>query len=137
MKSDINQELIDAYSKTNFIVFKPALTISIGKINPELNELLIQEGCKEWAFITSVNPYSEFLTDEANQELYLKLKESVKDYKFYEGHGIGEDPKWQPEISLLVLGISREEAIRIGNYYKQNAIVVGELNRPAELVLHR
>jgi hypothetical protein len=39
---------------------------------------------------------------------------------FYEGHGVGT---------------RREEAIRIGNYYKQNAIVAGTLNNPAELIL--
>jgi hypothetical protein len=36
---------------------------------------------------------------------------------------------------MLIIGIPREEAIRIGNYYKQNAIVAGTLNNPAELIL--
>ena len=39
---------------------------------------------------------------------------------FYEGHGVGT---------------RREEAIRTSNYYKQNAIVAGTLNNPAELIL--
>ena len=137
MKSTIPKELIDAYLTTSFIVFNPEFAIRIGKISPELNELLIKEGVREWACITSVNPCSAFLPDEQNQKLYQELKESVKDYKFYEGHGVGADPEWQPEKSLLVLGITGEEAIRIGNSYKQNAIVVGTINNPAELVLLR
>jgi hypothetical protein len=116
-------------------VFHPALTIYIDKICAELNELLIQEDAREWAYITSVNPNSEMLSDEENQKLLQELKESVKDYKFYEGHGVGTDPAWQPEKSMLIIGIPREEAIRIGNYYKQNAIVAGRLNNPAELIL--
>ena len=135
MKSTIPKELIDAYLTTNFMVFNPELSICIGKINPELNELLIKEGVSEWAYITSVNPNSAMLSDEQNQKLFHELKESVKDYKFYEGHGAGSDPEWQPEISLLIIGIPREEAIRLGNYYKQNAIVAGTLNKPAELIL--
>jgi len=135
MKSTIPKELIDAYLTTKFMVFHPKFTIYIDKICPELNELLIQEEAKVWAYITSVNPNSEMLSDEENQQLLQELKESVKDYKFYEGHGVGTDPAWQPEKSMLIIGIPREEAIRIGNYYKQNAIVAGRLNNPAELIL--
>ncbi len=135
MKSTIPKELIDAYLTTKFMVFNPELTICIDKINPELNELLIKEGVSEWAYITSVNPNSTMLPDDQNQKLFKELKESVNDYKTYEGHGAGIDPEWQPEISLLMLDIPRAEAIRIGNYYKQNAIVAGKLNNPAEMIL--
>ena len=135
MKSTIPQELIAAYLTTKYIVFHPALTIYIDKICAELNELLIQEDAREWAYITSVNPNSAIASDEKNQQLLPALKESVKDYKFYEGHGVGTDPAWQPEKSMLIIGIPIEEAIRIGNYYKQNAIVAGTLNNPAELIL--
>ena len=135
MKSTIPQELIDAYFTTKYMVFQPELTIYINKICAELNDLLIQDGAKEWAYITSVNPNSAIASDEKNQQLLQALKESVKDYKFYEGHGVGTDPAWQPEKSMLIVGIPREEAMRIGNYYKQNAIVAGTLNNPAELIL--
>jgi hypothetical protein len=137
MKSILAKELVDAYLSTSFVVFNPAINIKIGEINSELNRLLNEDGVTEWVFITSVNPYSESLSDLKNLELYNELKEAVKEYKFYEGHGIGDDPQWQPEISLLVVGITREEAIRLGNVYRQNAIVFGKIDNPAELVLLR
>jgi hypothetical protein len=135
MKSILPQELINSYLTTNYMVFNPELGICVDKINPELNELLINEEVREWAYITSVNPNSTMLSVEQNQRLFRELKKSVKDYKTYEGHGAGSDPGWQPEISLLILGITRKEAIRLGNYYKQNAIVAGTLDNPAELIL--
>jgi len=137
MKSKIPKELIEAYLCTSYNIFHPEITITVGKIIPALDELLRKDNCNEWAFITPVNPYSEILSEVQNRKLYQQLKEALKDYEIYEGQGVGANSDWPPEASFLVAGISREDAIKTGNYYKQNAIVVGTFSNPAELILLR
>lgn len=51
------------------------------------------------------------------------------------GEGIGDDGQWAPELSLLVLGIDRNDARRLGRQYGQLAVIYGELNREAELLM--
>ncbi|GIS62390.1 MAG: hypothetical protein CM1200mP2_46150 [Planctomycetaceae bacterium] len=41
---------------------------------------------------------------------------------------------WEPEISLLVLGIERDDAVAIGRRFDQVAIVCGRTGGVAELV---
>ena len=50
------------------------------------------------------------------------------------GEGVGEDPKWQPEESALILGISRGEAVKLGRRFGQLAIVAGRCGRSARLI---
>ena len=57
-----------------------------------------------------------------------ELKDKIASYKFFEGEGVGEDKTWEPEISYLVVGISHEDAIKIGKFFEQNAIVIGKFN---------
>ncbi len=59
----------------------------------------------------------------------------MKDFLVYEGEGVGEDPEWKPERSVLILGIGRSKAEELGKLFDQNAIVVGMNGKNAELVL--
>ena len=135
MDTSIPNELLEAYRNTRFTVFSPAITIRIGEISEALEELLKEKGIHEWAYITSVNPYSRIHTDEENEKLFNDLKEDVKEYPNFLGEGVGTDPQWQPEISLLILDIRRAEAERLGRKYGQNAIVLGVAGKEAELIL--
>ena len=131
----INEELINAYRKTEYCIFKPAIVIKIGELSESLDELLKQYDQQDWTFISACNPYSKILSDTENNERHLHLKEAMKAYKYFEGEGIGEDLSWKPEKSLLVIGINRENAIEVGRHFKQNAIVIGEVGKPAALKL--
>ncbi len=130
-------DLIEAYKNTKYKVFEVNLTIEIGKSNQELDAILAKHNANEWAFITAFNPYSRVLTDNENKIRHIELKNLTKNYVTYEGHGVGEDPTWEPELSLLIIGISMEEASIIGKKFEQNAIVYGELNNsPGLLILN-
>lgn len=59
----------------------------------------------------------------------------TKNYATYEGHGVGEDPKWEPELSLLIIGITKIDAILLGKKFEQNAIVYGTINTLPELLI--
>jgi len=127
--------LIEAYQNTKYKIFELDLTIEIGKFNKEIDVLLQKNNSNEWAFITAYNPYSKVVSDEENNIRHDELKELTKSYKTFEGHGVGEDPTWEPELSLFIIGISKKDAIRIGNKYEQNAIVYGQTNQAPQLLI--
>ncbi len=127
--------LIEAYKNTKYKVFEPNLIIEIGKLNQELDDLLLKHDSKEWAFVTAYNPYSMVLTNDENKMRHYELKELTTNYVTFNGHGVGEDPEWEPELSLFIIGISKEEASLIGKKFEQNAIVYGELNNSPELLI--
>ena len=128
-------DLIEAYKNTKYKVFEPGIIIEIGVLNQDVDGLLIEYKSVEWAFITAYNPYSRVLTNNENRTRHDELKVLTKHYKTFEGHGVGEDPAWEPELSLFILGISKEEASLIGKKFEQNAIVYGKTNSEPELII--
>ena len=127
--------LIEAYKNTKYKVFGSTITIEIGKFNQDLNNLILNHNSNEWAFITAYNPYSKVLTNDENKIRHYELKELTENYVTFEGHGVGEDPTWEPELSLFIIGLSKVEASKIGKKFEQNAIVYGELNNSPELII--
>ena len=130
----MNKELLKAYTETDFNVFELSITIKIGEHNGLLNNLLFEQGFEKWAYITPFNPYSKVLTVEQNEHRLKDLRNKIANYKYFEGEGVGKDPSWKPEKSFLILGITKERAIELGNEYEQNAIVYGEINELPELL---
>lgn len=128
-------DLFEAYKNTKYKVSQHDIVIEIDKFNDKLNEFLNKYNSTEWAFITAYNPYSRVLTNDENRMRHDELIEFTKAYITFEGHGVGEDPAWEPELSLFIMGISKEEAALIGKRFEQNAIVYGELNNPSELLI--
>ena len=129
--------LIAAYKNTRYHVFNTGITICIDENNILLDALLSKQDAKSWAYITAYNPFSQTLTDEANDARHRLLLQSVAAFSSFEGEGKGADESWPPEKSLLILGISKEQAIAIGNEYEQNAIVYGEAGQTAQLLMLR
>ena len=129
----LDKKLIKAYTNTQYIVKSPAVNIRIGNKCPDVDKLLVENGLTDWAFITAYNPKSNCYSREMNEFLHKQLIKSTSKYTSYEGYGKGEDDSWQREVSLLVLGISKEEAKVIGEIFDQNAIVVGSLSSKAKL----
>ena len=130
-----NQDLISAYNKTKFHVFIPSIIIEIGKRNEDLDTLIKKEGQTEWAYLTAYNPFSKELIDKENLKRQSQLLSKISDYKFYEGEGVGEDPTWKPERSILIVGITKNEAISLGREFEQNAIVYGKIYEVPELIV--
>lgn len=131
----MTQELFEAYKSTNFNVTEPNITINIGKTNASLDELLLKHNETCYAYITAENPYGKSYTKEQNELRHQQLLEATSDYVVYEGEGAGEDTTWPPERSLLILNISKVEAIALGKQFEQNAIVLGNIYEAPELVI--
>jgi len=131
----IPPDLYRAYLTTSYQVSGFHLIIQIGDHHPELDNLLKEHNSETWAFITAFNPNSQILSDEENLRRHQLLLEDLTGVLCFEGQGISTDPAWKPELSLLILGISHDEAIRTGRKYVQNAIVMGKRGDVAELVI--
>lgn len=126
-----------AYRATRYIAEtgRGEIVIRIDQPTPALDKLLAAKGHGEWAFISACNPGSQRLPDQENAERHARLIAEVTALGFQgiPGHGVPDDPGWQPEISLLILGISQGQATKLAEKFGQNAIVIGTPGLPARL----
>jgi len=134
----MNPELFEAYKNTTYRVYLTLgeIDIRIGVMNPLLKELLFRNNSESWAFITAYNPYSVVQDAGVNTLLNTQLEDylSGKQYLFFKGTGVGDDDSWEPEASFMVLNIRKEDAIKLGKQFKQNAIVTGVIGNLPELI---
>jgi hypothetical protein len=130
-------ELLRAYQKTDYAVFgRPGLVLHIGERSADLDELLDAEGASTAAFITAANPGGKARGGWPNEIANAALVESLTKagFRCFEGEGRAPDRSWI-EKSVLVVGISREDAEKAGRAFGQNAIVFVERGRSPELVI--
>jgi hypothetical protein len=130
--------LRDHYLRTTYRVTEvdPPIDIRIGEPCPLLDALLEKHAAHAWVFITAWNPGSKKLDDSENRRRQQQLEAEVKQSGniFYRGAGVPDEKDWQPEESLLILGIELGEAHQLGNKYGQAAVVAGKLNVLPELI---
>ena len=114
----MNKALLEAYRRTTFVADtrKGRMRLRVGQHCSELDALLAGHGVATWAYVTASNPGSVPLTAEENTALQHRLGGSVAELGLvsYPGEGIGDDGRWPPEPSLLILGIGRDGAKRLG-----------------------
>lgn len=126
-----------AYEQAIYEVYygQETIQIKIGKNCPSLDYLIAQGDYPTWALITAANPYSQPLSERENQCRYQRLSKHLQGLQLPLIPAVGKDQTgvWTPELSWLILGITRPQAIAIGRKFEQNAIVYGELNQAAEL----
>ena len=127
MTDGVEERLLAAYSRTHFRVTGVAapFDLQIGRYSEELASLHAVSSVSTSSFITAWNPRSVKQDARWNQEAQARLETELRALGVSMVAGIGEDPcgQWEGEPSVLVLGISRLEAERIGRSYGQNAIV--------------
>ena len=134
----MHSELFEAYKNTTYLVYSPIgeIDIRIGVMNPLLQQLLLNNSSESWVFITAYNPYSVMQNEDVNTLLNTQLERYLleKQYLFFKGMGVGDDNSWEPEASFMVLNIRKEDAVKLGRHFKQNAIVTGVIGTFAELI---
>ena len=127
-----------AYRATVYVavVDVQRLAIHIDHKCPALDALLQRRGLTHWAFITAWNPRSQPLPRADNDMRHEQLKEDVRrlGLEAFEGQGEPADLNWAAERSLLAIGISVVDAVRLGRQYEQVAILVGEIGGEAKLL---
>jgi glycine/D-amino acid oxidase-like deaminating enzyme len=137
--SEISSATITAYQETDYRVFGDSpFTLRIREASEPLAELLRQHGTNCAAFITACNPFSRKLDEATNAARQAKLAQELtrRDLSLIAGEGRHPSEGWV-EPSYLVLGLSRDEAKKLGRRYEQNAVVWCEADAVPELVLLR
>jgi len=134
----VADHLADAYRKTTFRVLAPTgpIDIRVGLRCPDLDALLRGEGVSCWAYLTAWSPGGKVLPSAENQRRNRVLLDRLlgTGATVLPGIGIGEDPSWRPEDSLLAVGLDRATAASLGADFGQDAIAVGDLGARAELL---
>lgn len=134
----MDDKYLCAYRNTSYEVDIPGVRIRlhVGEPNSALDSLLKNRDVTEWAFITAYNPRSESCSLEENDQRQKDLLQEVhaQGYPTFPGTGVGENTDWPAEPSVLILGISRETARKVGQKYGQHAIVVGRRGQAPELL---
>lgn len=130
----MNTALVQAYIKTKYKVPELGIEILIGKESDDLDNILKKYNVISFAFITAWNPFSRLTEKIENEGRNLELFRDLSPFTAFNGHGEGEDPRWEPEKSYFILGISKERAIELSSKYEQNAFVYGEKNQEVELI---
>ncbi len=131
-----DNNLIAAYRNTHYVVPSLKIIIRISEQNKKLDDLLFKNNAITYAFITAYNPMSQKLDNKENllrhEELFFLVKQMG--LFCFEGYGEGSNG-WEDEKSLLILDIHKDEAIKLGEFFNQKAIVFGEINKAPELLI--
>lgn len=131
--------LVAAYCATEYRVLgNPGFILRIGQASPALQALLREGHCHGAAFITAFNPGSEPADAVANARAHALLLAELQGGRWTVLPACGASPAggWV-EPGVLVPGLSRDDAIRLGRQFRQNAIVWCSEAAIPELVLLR
>lgn len=129
---NITDELIKAYYSTEYRVFAPSGTIVFEGwgCSAELSSLHESFDVNCSAFITAYNPYSDRVKDAVNEKNHARLVLQVsKQWKYLPGEAVALSGEWPVEPSILVPGISLEDALELGRSYQQHAILFVKKDR--------
>ncbi len=142
MPSTISPDLLAIYQNSDYRVLgegEEAFVMHIGQPCKPLYNLLQRTRVTSSCFVSAYNPRSEPRTDEENVQAQASLIRDVRQMGLQYLDGVGEDPGGDcaGEPCLLVMGISREKAIMLGNRYGQNAMLWSEADGVPQLLLLR
>ena len=132
-------DLIDAYKTTSYVVeSNPAFTLNVGKHSESLARLYAIENIQTACFITAHNPYSVLLTPPHNVARQADLLSDIASLRLKSiyGYGQGKDTVWM-EPSVLILGISSDEGMKLAIKHEQNAFIWCDETATPRLVLTR
>lgn len=128
------RKLSAAYTSAFYRVFAdPPFVLRVGEPSAELDALLYAHAADTWAFVTACNPGSVVLSADENAERMNQLREVLTRFVTYPGESCDAAGGWA-EPSLLVIGISRTEAVEVATAFGQAAILAGTRGGVTELV---
>jgi hypothetical protein len=133
-----HNDLLAAYAAAHYKVSgaPTPFVLRIGHRSAELASVHLANGVRCSAFLTGWNPHSVPQPENINRVAQERLQRALVAMGFTLLDGFGEDPSgaWPGEPSVLVLGISRSEAERVGRAFSQLAIVWSGESAVPELV---
>jgi hypothetical protein len=131
-------ELLRAYRNTTYWVAADPepIALRIDHKSRQLDRVLATNRTAHWAFITAWNPKSKIRPhwyNAAKQRTLLNaLRRQGRQWLSGLAHADGCD--WPAEPAVIVFGMTRDRARRLGRRFRQNAVVIGKRGAPALLV---
>jgi hypothetical protein len=129
LAGEMSEELLKAYRQALYFVETPKgqILLKVGERSPDLIDLIQQQNCDNWAYITAANPKSEILSEEENRLRNTELETLLsKDrYAFFKGVAKSPEDSFPAENSFLVFGISEKEAVKLAEKFNQAALLLG------------
>ena len=129
------EDLIKAYNEAEYRVKGFSKPIYIGQNATDADNVLSKNNLTEWAYITAYNPMSCSLEEAENIRRNNELRKLVNDYIVIEGEGQDKQKEWPAEKSFFIAGISLDNAKALAVTFGQRAIVYGQLEQPATLII--
>ena len=134
----LEEQLIQAYRSTDYrIAGKVQFSLRIDEPCVECDAEMDAHDSTTAAFLTAWNPYSQVADRDQNiaaQEQLVQDLETVS-LSILSGEGVDPTGAWPTEPSLLAIGITRDQAVRLAGKYQQNAFVWLKRGHPAEIIL--
>jgi hypothetical protein len=123
----VHPNLVRAYREAIYIANEgdDAVALKVGEVSPALAALMHVHKATTAAIITAYNPYSEIQPSAENERMQAALAAELKATATVCFDAIGSDPEgeWEPEASILALGITLVEAERLADQFGQNAFI--------------
>ena len=136
--SSAGEDLPAAYLAAHYKVTGTAkpFVLRVGHRSAELASMHLANGANSSAFITAWNPRSVVRSEADNRMSQKDLESELAAIGVTLVAGTGEDPTgvWPGEPSVLVLGLPRSEAERVGQRFEQLAIVCSDESAIPQLV---
>ncbi len=135
----LKPQLVEAFRRTEFRVADRgwSFVLRIDEASSALVACHEAFGVTRSAYLTAWNPRSEPTSCEVNKAAQARLETELTaaGLPFLRGEGVDPSGSWPGEPSVLVLGISGDDAQRIGRAFGQNAIVVAGQDAVARLLM--
>ena len=123
----IAPSLVQSYRKASYLIHSEGgdIVMRVGEISPQLSALMQSRKVNSAAFITAFNPYSCALRAHENELRHRALLSDLTSLglELLNGEGMDCENLWPSEPSILILGISLENAESIAKRYEQNAFI--------------
>ena len=113
-----------------------ALDLRISQRQPQFDLCLRTFAVTQAAFLSACNPYSAALSASCNQARTHTLKHELQGqgWHWLEALGLPDTDAWQPEPSVLILGMDLTTARHWGRKYEQNALLHVRCGQPPQLI---
>jgi hypothetical protein len=105
--------LAEAYAQTDYrVLTTPPFVLRVAEPSPALCQLHADRGVVSSAFLSAANPGSRLLLETENEQRARVLVRTLeaRGLDFVPAIGGAEDQDWPPEPSVLILGITLDEA---------------------------
>ena len=123
----IAPSLVQSYRQAIYLIHDKGgdIAIKVGEVSHQLSTLMKAHKAKSAAFITAFNPYSALVSPQENELSHKALLSdlSALGLECISGEGVDSENLWPSEPSILILGISLENAESLAKRYKQNAFI--------------